>query len=256
MDKTTIPGILFGIGMILLGQKLEGGHAGSLLQLTAFMIVVGGTIGAVLVSYPLGEVIGGIKGLKLVMQEKPSDIVQLITQLVELATIARRDGVLALEGKLAEVKDARDRIFPALDEAAQLLEEDLRSELSKESADSAKVRVRHDALERAFDRLARVVEPLLVELELVHVRVPGPRAQEGRQGERGDHHHQGQAGGQPARRGQGQARLRRLLHHLRQGWQRRRAVPDPLRGRTRARGLWRDRTHPAPATRPKKRGPR
>lgn len=105
MDKTTIPGILFGIGMILLGQKLEGGHAGSLLQLTAFMIVVGGTIGAVLVSYPLGEVIAGVKGLKMAMQEKPSDIVQLITQLVELATIARRDGVLALEGKLAEVKD-------------------------------------------------------------------------------------------------------------------------------------------------------
>lgn len=105
MDKTTIPGIFFGIGMILLGQKLEGGHAGSLLQLTAFMIVVGGTIGAVLVSYPLGEVIGGIKGLKMALQEKPSDVVQLITQLVELATIARRDGVLALEGKLAEVKD-------------------------------------------------------------------------------------------------------------------------------------------------------
>ncbi|MCU0699096.1 MAG: flagellar motor protein [Myxococcaceae bacterium] len=105
MDKTTIPGILFGIGMILLGQKLEGGHAGSLLQLTAFLIVVGGTVGAVLVSYPLSEVIGGVKALKVALQEKPSDIVPLITQLVDLATIARRDGVLALEGKLAEVKD-------------------------------------------------------------------------------------------------------------------------------------------------------
>ncbi len=105
MDKTTIPGIAFSIGMILLGQKLEGGHAGSLLQLTAFMIVVGGTIGAVLVSYPLGEVIGSIKGLKVALQEKPSDIVSLIGQLVDLATVARRDGVLALESKLAEVKD-------------------------------------------------------------------------------------------------------------------------------------------------------
>jgi chemotaxis protein MotA len=50
-------------------------------------------------------VIGGVKGLKVALQERPSDVVQLITQLVELATIARRDGVLALEGKLAEVKD-------------------------------------------------------------------------------------------------------------------------------------------------------
>lgn len=105
MDKTTVPGILFGIGMILLGQKLEGGHAGSLLQFTAFLIVVGGTIGAVLVSYPLSEVIGGIKGLKMALQEKKSDIVPLITQLVELATVARRDGVLALESKLNELKD-------------------------------------------------------------------------------------------------------------------------------------------------------
>ncbi len=105
MDKTTIPGILFGIGMILLGQKLEGGHAGSLIQATAFIIVVGGTLGAVLVSYPLSEVISSIKGIKIALQEKPNDTVSLIGQLVELATIARRDGVLALEGKLAEVKD-------------------------------------------------------------------------------------------------------------------------------------------------------
>jgi chemotaxis protein MotA len=101
MDKTTVPGILFGIAMILLGQKLEGGHAGSLLQATAFIIVVGGTVGAVMVSYPLSEVISGMMGLKIALQEKKSDI----GQLVELATIARRDGVLALESKLAEVKD-------------------------------------------------------------------------------------------------------------------------------------------------------
>ncbi|MFT3708910.1 MAG: flagellar motor protein [Archangium sp.] len=105
MDKTTIPGIAFGIGMILLGQKLEGGHAGSLLQLTAFMIVVGGTIGAVLVSYPLSEVIAGFKGFGVALKEKPNDIVPLMAQIVELATVARRDGVLALESKLQEVKD-------------------------------------------------------------------------------------------------------------------------------------------------------
>ncbi|MFZ5439596.1 MAG: flagellar motor protein [Myxococcota bacterium] len=105
MDKTTIPGIAFSIGMILLGQKLEGGHAGSLLQLTAFLIVIGGTVGAVLVSYPLSEVIGGVKGFGLALKEAPHDIVPMMNQLVELATIARRDGVLALEGKLGEIKD-------------------------------------------------------------------------------------------------------------------------------------------------------
>ena len=105
MDKTTIPGIVFSIGMILLGQKMEGGHAGSLIQLTAFMIVIGGTMGAVLVSYPLSEVISGAKSFKMALQDKPNDMVPLMAQLVELATVARRDGVLALESKLTEIKD-------------------------------------------------------------------------------------------------------------------------------------------------------
>jgi chemotaxis protein MotA len=105
MDKTTIPGIAFSIGMLLLGQHLEGGHAGSLLQLTAFLIVIGGTVGAVMVSYPLSEVIGGLKAFGVALKEKPNDIVPLMAQLVELATVARRDGVLALESKLGDIKD-------------------------------------------------------------------------------------------------------------------------------------------------------
>ncbi len=105
MDKGTLPGIAFSIGMILLGQKIEGGHAGSLVQLTAFMIVVGGTFGAVLVALPFGDLMTGAKQLKLAITEKPSDIPKLMTEIIELATVARRDGVLALEGKLAEIKD-------------------------------------------------------------------------------------------------------------------------------------------------------
>jgi chemotaxis protein MotA len=105
MDKTTIPGIITSIGMILLAQHLEGGHASSLVGLSAFMIVVGGTFGAVMVASPTSELIGGLKMLKDAVTEKPSDITQMMAQILELATIARRDGVLALEGKLAEVKD-------------------------------------------------------------------------------------------------------------------------------------------------------
>ena len=48
MDKISIVGIILGIAAILLGQVLEGGNLASLLQLTAFLIVVGGTVGAVM----------------------------------------------------------------------------------------------------------------------------------------------------------------------------------------------------------------
>ena len=52
MDITTIGGLVFAIACILVGQALEGGHASSLAQATAAIIVIGGTIGAVAVAYP------------------------------------------------------------------------------------------------------------------------------------------------------------------------------------------------------------
>ena len=48
IDKISLLGILIGVGAILLGQYLEGGKLGSLVQLTAFFIVIGGTLGAVM----------------------------------------------------------------------------------------------------------------------------------------------------------------------------------------------------------------
>lgn len=105
MDKTALPGIVFSVAMILGGQVLEGGHPGSLVQLTAFMIVIGGAFGACLVSSPMDEVIGAFKMLGRAFGDKKSDIPQMMAQIIELATVARRDGVLALESKLAEVKD-------------------------------------------------------------------------------------------------------------------------------------------------------
>jgi chemotaxis protein MotA len=105
MDKTTLPGIVLAIACILIGQKIEGGHAGSLMQATAFIIVIGGTLGAVMVAFPFSELKKGISMVKQAITDKSSDVPELMKQLLELAGIARRDGVLALESKLAEIKD-------------------------------------------------------------------------------------------------------------------------------------------------------
>lgn len=105
MDKTTIPGLALGIGLVLFGYALEGGHLGSLVSFSAALIVLGGALGAVLTASPMGDVIASLKHLKASITERKGDIPQLMTQLVELATVARRDGVLALEGKLQEIKD-------------------------------------------------------------------------------------------------------------------------------------------------------
>jgi chemotaxis protein MotA len=105
MDFATIGGFAFAVGMILVGQALEGGHAGSLVQATAAMIVLGGTVGAVVVSFPLKEFIHGIKMGVGTLKQKKSDVKFILDQVVDLAGVARRDGVLALEQRLPELKD-------------------------------------------------------------------------------------------------------------------------------------------------------
>jgi chemotaxis protein MotA len=105
MDITSIGGVLFAIACILGGQALEGGHASSLMQATAAIIVIGGTIGATAVAFPMPDFIAGIKIAKQGLTQKKNDTGKVIADLMELAALARRDGVLALEGKLAEIKD-------------------------------------------------------------------------------------------------------------------------------------------------------
>ncbi|MEA2696240.1 MAG: chemotaxis protein MotA [Myxococcales bacterium] len=105
MDITSIGGIVFAIACILGGQALEGGHAGSLMQATAAIIVIGGTVGAVAVAFPLPDFVRGLKMGKEAFKNKKSDIPELIKQIVDLAGVARREGVLALEQRLAEIKD-------------------------------------------------------------------------------------------------------------------------------------------------------
>jgi chemotaxis protein MotA len=105
MDPMTIVGIVVGLGMIVGGQVLEGGHVGSLVQGTAAMIVFGGCLGAILVEFPLSKFIAGIKGCMIVFKKAPDHTVHYIEQIVEFGNIVRKQGILALEPKLQEVED-------------------------------------------------------------------------------------------------------------------------------------------------------
>jgi chemotaxis protein MotA len=105
MDVTSVGGLLFAIAMILVGQALEGGHVGSIIQGTAALIVFGGTFGAVAVAFPLKDFMRGVKMFGMAFANQKMDLAGLAKQIVELASVARRDGVLALESKLGEVQD-------------------------------------------------------------------------------------------------------------------------------------------------------
>ncbi|HSS31079.1 MAG TPA: flagellar motor protein [Nitrospiraceae bacterium] len=105
MDIATIIGIVLALGSILGGQVLEGGHPGSIIQLTAFVIVMGGTIGAVCVQNPLSVVLRGVSLLKLGITDPKHDNKGTITTIIDLANVSRKQGLLALEGKLKDIHD-------------------------------------------------------------------------------------------------------------------------------------------------------
>ncbi|MBL8471860.1 MAG: flagellar motor protein [Rhodocyclaceae bacterium] len=105
MDKVSIAGLLLGLGAIIFGQLFEGGHLGSLFQPTAFLIVVGGTMGATMLQSPLPVFVGGAKMVIWAFAKPPSNPRALIEQIVAWSWLARKEGLLALESQTAEVSD-------------------------------------------------------------------------------------------------------------------------------------------------------
>ena len=61
MDKISLIAIIGGLTAILAGQALEGGHIGSLIQVTAFMIVIGGTFSAVMLQSTPKQFLTGLR---------------------------------------------------------------------------------------------------------------------------------------------------------------------------------------------------
>lgn len=106
MDKASIIGLVLGIGAVLGGQALEGGHLGSILQITAFVIVIGGTFGAVFLSYPFKQVIAALKGVKSIIKEPPQNAEEIIKQITQYANKARKEGILSLEKEIKNIENA------------------------------------------------------------------------------------------------------------------------------------------------------
>ena len=105
MDLLTVIGFILAIGAIVGGQLLEGGHVSSIVQLTAAVIVIGGTVGAVMVNYPMAIFLKALANSKMIFFNVHVDSRAMIAQIVQLATLSRKQGLLALEDKLKTLKD-------------------------------------------------------------------------------------------------------------------------------------------------------
>lgn len=105
MDRTSVAGLLIGLLAIVGGQILEGGHIGSLSQPTAFLIVVGGTLGAVMLQSPYATFVRGIRMAKWTWSPPVVNHQQLIQQITGWSQVSRREGLLALDAIVGELQD-------------------------------------------------------------------------------------------------------------------------------------------------------
>jgi len=105
VDKGTIGGLLLALAGIIGGLTLEGGNINQILQPTAAMIVLGGTLGAVLVSYPLPTVLASFKRLSSVFLERSRNLESVIEEIVSYAVKARKEGITSLDNVLPSIQD-------------------------------------------------------------------------------------------------------------------------------------------------------
>jgi chemotaxis protein MotA len=106
VDKASLGGIVLALGGILAGLLLEGGNLGQILQPTAAMIVFGGTLGAVMLQFPLAIILLAFRQLGSVFVNPQRDPEATIRQLVQFAQKARREGIVSLDAELPQVEDS------------------------------------------------------------------------------------------------------------------------------------------------------
>jgi len=102
MDILSIAGIVLAITAIVGGNLLDGGNTSQLLQLTAFLIVTGGTIGAVMLQTSFPVFIRAMNMLRWVFITPEVNMEETIEKLVNWSQMSRREGLLALENASEE----------------------------------------------------------------------------------------------------------------------------------------------------------
>jgi chemotaxis protein MotA len=105
VDKSSFTGLIIGIGGIVAGLILEGGKISQILQPTAALIVFGGTLGAIMLQFPLTVVASAFRRLATVFFERKLDPRQMIRELVGYANKARKEGIVSLDAELPHIHD-------------------------------------------------------------------------------------------------------------------------------------------------------
>ena len=104
MDIATILGVISAFGLVWIAIFMGGGIQ-LFINIPALMIVVGGTLGATMINYPLRDVFGVFKVVKKALFAKNSSVAELIKRFMAFAQKSRKEGILALEAEVKQVND-------------------------------------------------------------------------------------------------------------------------------------------------------
>src|ERR1700733_14892823 len=132
-----------GLGAIILSMTLDGGNLGALLQLSAFVIVGGGTLAAVLLQTPLSIFLRGTKMLMWIVFPPRDDRSELLRQLTDWLRIARHQFVLALDPVAEQQTD------PFVRQALRLVVDGMEAPQIRNVLESTIVTAAHEEMQAA-----------------------------------------------------------------------------------------------------------
>jgi len=104
MDIATLLGFIFGTVFMLYGLFL-GGPLSVFYDFPSILITVGGSLSATMIQYPLDKFLTAFKTIKHVFKVKTLEPIEVIQQIIELANVARKEGLLALEESVGQIND-------------------------------------------------------------------------------------------------------------------------------------------------------
>lgn len=107
MDIASLAGFILGVVMFLFGVFSAGGVSAldGIFDFPSIIITIGGSVAGTLASHKLKDFINGLKSFKLIFQDRVIDPAASIKNIIDLANVARKEGLLALEEAANAVED-------------------------------------------------------------------------------------------------------------------------------------------------------
>lgn len=104
MDKASILGITIGVFAIVGTLIFESNSLLAIIQPTAALIVIGGTLGATFLNFSMNSMQSAFNSIKKVFTNEKENSREIIQEIISLATIVRQDGILALQDVIPEIR--------------------------------------------------------------------------------------------------------------------------------------------------------